>query len=171
MPLFKSHPAEPDPVITAIVPPARKGTIFSRHRSSSPPPGPAPAQQTHRGFFSRRRSSDDSSLGASSGGDRLARGGSMRSGGGSGFFARARNFDVHKDPTIIAAREKVIIAEKAEAEADRALSQARAMVREAKDHVRFLEREAAEEHKRAKAKQAVANDVSRSAAGLGRHGN
>jgi len=87
------------------------------------------------------------------------------------FFARNNNFNVHKDPTIIAAREKVTFAEKAEAEADRALAAARNMVREARDHVRFLEKEAAEEQKRARAKQAVANDVSKSARGLGRHGN
>jgi len=41
--------------------------------------------------------------------------------------------------------KKTVTAEKAETEADRALLQARDMVREAKDHVRFLEREAAEE--------------------------
>ncbi|KAJ7661694.1 hypothetical protein B0H17DRAFT_1094264 [Mycena rosella] len=46
----------------------------------------------------------------------------------------------------MAAREKVTTAERAEADADKALLQARAMVREARDHVRFLEREAAEEY-------------------------
>lgn len=46
----------------------------------------------------------------------------------------------------MAAREKLTHAENAEAEADRALFQARAMVREAKDHVRVLEREAAAEY-------------------------
>ncbi|KAF8199897.1 hypothetical protein K438DRAFT_1822750 [Mycena galopus ATCC 62051] len=108
----------------------------------------------------------------------VGRSGSIMSGnnsvrsGGSGFFGRApNNFDVHKDPTVMAAREKLTHAENAEAEADRALFQARAMVREAKDHVRMLEREAAAEAKRAKAKQAVSNDVSKSASGLGRHGN
>ncbi|KAJ7072128.1 hypothetical protein C8F01DRAFT_972932 [Mycena amicta] len=157
MPLFKSHPAQPDPVVTE---PARKGSIFARHRSPSPPPALPP--QTHRGFFGRRRSSEDSSLGS-------ARGGSVRSAG-----SPSRNnhhlASIHKDPTIVAAREKVTIAEKAEVAADHALSAARAMVREAREHVRILEREAAEEHKRARAKQAVANDVSKSAAGLGRHG-
>ncbi|KAF7361694.1 hypothetical protein MVEN_00512900 [Mycena venus] len=164
MPLFKSHP-EPEPVAE---PPARKGSIFSRnHRSASPEPVYNTTNNNHnRGFFSRRRSSDDSSLGQGSG-NSVRSGTSNRAGGG--FFG-GNNFNVHKDPTVLAAREKLSIAEKAEAEADRALLAARAMVREAKDHVRFLEREAAEEHKRAKAKQAVANDVSRSAAGLGRHG-
>ncbi|KAF7315479.1 hypothetical protein MIND_00063100 [Mycena indigotica] len=168
MPLFKSQPAQPEPA-----PAPQKGGLFSRNRSPTPPP-PA-TTNTHRGFFSRRRSSEDSSLdGRSSGSDRfLARGGSVRSGGSGSFFNRNNNHldAVHRDPKIMAAKAKVGLAEKAEVEADRALSAARTMVREAKEHVRILEREAAEEHKRAKAKQAVANDVSRTAASLGRHGN
>ncbi|KAJ6594112.1 hypothetical protein B0H19DRAFT_50166 [Mycena capillaripes] len=164
MPLFKSH-QEPEPVVQ---PPARKGSIFSRnHRDQSPEPVHTTTNH-NRGFFGRRRSSDDSSLGHPSSGN------SVRSGtsGGSFFASRAgNNFNVHKDPTIVAAREKVSIAEKAETEADRALLAARAMVREAKQHVQFLEREAAEEHKRARAKQSVANSVSKTAANLGRHGN
>ncbi|CAK5281615.1 unnamed protein product [Mycena citricolor] len=170
MPLFKSHPAGPDPVVAAAVshPPRKGGGFFSRQRSPTPEPiahQPAPS----RGFFARRRSSEDSSLGGrSSGSDHLARTASLRT---SNSRATGRKpFDVHKDPTIIAAKEKVVTAEKAEAAADAALNQARAMVREAKDHVRFLEREAAEEQKRARAKQAIANDVSKSARGLGRHG-
>ncbi|KAJ6587117.1 hypothetical protein DFH09DRAFT_910173 [Mycena vulgaris] len=173
MPLFKSHPVqEPEPVVEH---PTRKGSIFARNRSISPEP--VPPTTHNRGFFSRRRSSDDSSLGHhSSGSDRINRGNSVRSGtasstrSGGGFFAGRDTFNVHKDPTIVAARGKVTSAEKAEHDADRALLQARAMVREARDHVRILEKEAAEEHKRAKAKQAVANTVSKSASGLGRHG-
>ncbi|KAJ7346850.1 hypothetical protein DFH08DRAFT_961264 [Mycena albidolilacea] len=163
MPLFKSHP-EPEPVAQ---PPARKGSIFARNNRSV---SPEPVQNTNhnRGFFGRRRSSDESSLGHPSSGNSVRSGTSGRAAGG-GLFG-GNNFNVHKDPTVLAAREKLGIAEKAEAAADAALLQARAMVKEAKEHVRFLEREAAEEHKRAKAKQAVANDVSRSAAGLGRHG-
>ncbi|KAJ6594397.1 hypothetical protein B0H19DRAFT_919481 [Mycena capillaripes] len=172
MPLFKSHPApapEPAPVADTQT---RKGTIFSRRRSVSPEPAPVNNNtSSRRGLFGGGRGSLDSN-----GNNNLDRSGSMMSGtnsvrsnGGGGFF-RSGNFDVHKDPTIMAAREKVTHAENAEAEADRALLQARAMVREAKDHVRFLEREAAEEAKRAKAKQAVSNDVSKSASGLGRHG-
>lgn len=147
MPLFKSHPVnESEPVVES---PARKGSMFARNRSVTPEP--VHTTNHNRGFFSRRRSSDESSLGHhSSGSDRINRGNSVRSGtsstAGSGFFGGRNNtFNVHKDPTIMAAREKVMTAEKAETEADRALLQARAMVREAKDHVRFLEREAAEE--------------------------
>ncbi|KAJ6508116.1 hypothetical protein DFH09DRAFT_1334411 [Mycena vulgaris] len=177
MPLFKSHPApEPEPVVDT---PTRKGSIFARRRSLSPAADPAtdpnhPANaNTRRGFFGRASvdGRDNANLGRN--GSVASGNNSVRSGGsGSGFFGgrMTNNFDVHKDPSIIAAREKVTSAENAEAEADRALLQARAMVREAKDHVRFLEREAAAEAKRAKAKQAVSNDVSKSASGLGRHG-
>ncbi|KAJ7680545.1 hypothetical protein DFH06DRAFT_1163433 [Mycena polygramma] len=139
MPLFKSHP-EPEPVAQ---PPAHKGSMFSRNRRSASPEPVTNNNNHNHGFFGRRRSSDDSSLGHPSSGN------SVRSGTsnvGSGFFgSRGGNFNVHKDPTIIAARQKVTSAEKAEVEADRALASARAMVREAKQHVEFLEREAAEE--------------------------
>ncbi|KAJ7933759.1 hypothetical protein B0H13DRAFT_1591961 [Mycena leptocephala] len=184
MPLFKQHPTpanEPAPMADT---PTRKGSIFSRRRSLEPVnDDPAtnpnhPANTTaRRGFFGGGRGSLDSGANHANGNGNLDRSGSVMSGtnsvrsGGGGFFGRdARNFDLHKDPTILAAREKVTHAENAEAEADRALLQARAMVREAKDHVRVLEREAAMEAKRAQAKQAVSNDVSKSASGLGRHG-
>jgi hypothetical protein len=50
-----------------------------------------------------------------------------------------------EDPTIIAARERVMNAEAAEREADRALASAKVAVREAREHIRRLEKEAAEE--------------------------
>jgi len=178
MPLFKHQQAEPEPVVEQ---PTRKGSIFTRRRSLSPasdPNHPANnAANNRRGFFGGGggRASLDNNNANQNGSVR--RDGSVRSGnnsvrsGGSGFFGRGgQNMDVHHDPTVMAAREKLTHAENAEAEADRALFQARAMVREAKDHIRVLEREAAAESKRAKAKQAVSNDVSKSASGLGRHG-
>ncbi|KAK7005926.1 PALP domain-containing protein [Favolaschia claudopus] len=145
MPLFKHTEPEPAPP-----PPAPKGSIFSR----------------------KGRGSLDSN-GNGNGAAGVNRSGSVASGGSGGFFFSrgTQNFDVHKDPTVLAAREKLKHAENAEAAADRALLQARAMVREAKDHIRVLEREAIEEAKRAKAKQAISNDVSKSASGLGRHGS
>ena len=45
----------------------------------------------------------------------------------------------------MAARQRVVSAEAAEKDADRALSQARVAVREAREGVKRLEREAAEE--------------------------
>ncbi|KAF7357787.1 PALP domain-containing protein [Mycena venus] len=181
MPLFKQHTNEPEPVADQ---PTRKGSMFTRRRSLSPasdPNHPANNNNTatgRRGFFGGGgRSSLDNNANTHNNGN-VGRSGSVMSGnnsvrsGGSGFFGGRgmNNFDIHKDPTVMAAREKLTHAENAEAEADRALFQARAMVREAKDHVRVLEREAAAEAKRAKAKQAVSNDVSKSASGLGRHG-
>jgi hypothetical protein len=50
-----------------------------------------------------------------------------------------------EDASITAARQRVAGAEAAESEADRALLQARAAVNEAREHVKRLEREAAEE--------------------------
>ena len=61
-------------------------------------------------------------------------------GGGGGLFHRNKG-----DPSIVAARERVLSAENAERDADRALLNARASVREAREHVKRLEREAAEE--------------------------
>ena len=57
-----------------------------------------------------------------------------------GLFHRAA-----EDPSIVAARERVLSAETAEREADKALLTARAAVKEAREHVKRLEREAAEE--------------------------
>ena len=51
----------------------------------------------------------------------------------------------NQDPSILAARERVTNAEAAEREADRALAAARTAVKEARDHARRLEHEAAEE--------------------------
>lgn len=56
------------------------------------------------------------------------------------------NNGIGRDPTILNAREKVTNAEAAEADADRALLQAREMVKEAREHVKILEREAIEEY-------------------------
>ena len=51
----------------------------------------------------------------------------------------------HEDPSIGAARERVMLAETAERDADRALVAAKAAVRDARGEVKRLEHEAAEE--------------------------
>lgn len=61
---------------------------------------------------------------------------------GGGLFNRDRN----EDRSILTAREMVGSAEAAEKEADRALHQARLAVKEARNHVKTLEREAEEEY-------------------------
>ena len=86
-------------------------------------------------MFSHNRSDervDHDVNGVSRSSTRLSKGGSIFS----------RN---HEDPSIVAARERVMAAEVAEREADRALLQAKTASREAKEETRRLEREAAEE--------------------------
>jgi len=75
----------------------------------------------------------------------------------------------NEDASITSARERVQRAEAAERDADRALLQARSAVRDARDHVKRLEREAAEEARLAKLKQKQAQSISRRAKPLGRH--
>lgn len=72
------------------------------------------------------------------------------------------------DPSIIQARERVMQAETAERDADRALESARIRVREARAEVKRLELEAAEEARRAKIKQYHAREVSKRGKQLGR---
>lgn len=50
-----------------------------------------------------------------------------------------------EDPSIQVAREQVLLAEAAEREADKALLASRKAVKEAREHIKHLEREAAEE--------------------------
>lgn len=70
---------------------------------------------------------------------------------GSFFGRRSRLSDdsvssqVHKDSSIVAARQKVTDAQSAEKAADKALNEARHAVKEATQHVRRLEKEIAEE--------------------------
>lgn len=144
--LFSRH-AEPahQPVQPAYEEPPRKHGLFgSRHQS----PGRAPSAAT--------RSTRSSSLSSSP--DRTGR----RSGG-----LLHRNRD-EMDPSIIEARERVMGAEHAEREADRALMAARASTREAREHVRRLELEAKEDARLAKIKQHHAKEVSKRGKQLGR---
>jgi len=73
-----------------------------------------------------------------------------------------------EDPAITAARQRVIDAEAAEGEADRALMAARNAVAEAKAIVRRLEEEAAEEARLARIKQEQAAKLGERAQPLGR---
>ncbi|KAJ3767849.1 hypothetical protein FB446DRAFT_775316 [Lentinula raphanica] len=151
MPLFKQNSREPSP--PAQEEPTRKGTLFGRRQRST---SPARSNNTHH----TRNSSDSDSLG---------RAGSTRSGGLFGGRIGGKGFP-HNDPSIMAARQKVSEAEDSEKAADHALQQARASVKAARDHVKFLEKEAEDDAHRARLKQAEAKVVSRSARGLGRHG-
>lgn len=109
------------------------------------------------GLFRRRRS--ESSV-SSSDYEQPRRTSGLRSGGG--LFKRNT-----EDPSIVAARERVLAAEQAERDADIALQQARTSVREAREHVKRLEMEAAAEAKAAKVKQGQAKNLNKRAKPLG----
>lgn len=149
MPLFKQNSPEPSPPPQGE--PTRKGTLFGRRQRSASPDRSNKSNRT-------RNSSDSDSVG---------RAGSTRSGGLFGGRIGGRGFPhngayltsilclacfsdslrpPNVDPTIMSAREKVSDAEESEKAADRALQQARASVKAAKDHVKFLEKEAEDEY-------------------------
>jgi len=73
-----------------------------------------------------------------------------------------------EDASITAARQRVMSAETAERDADKALMAARKAVAEARAHVRRLEEEAAEEARLARVKQQAAAKISHRAEPLGR---
>jgi hypothetical protein len=67
-------------------------------------------------------------------------GSSIRSSRRHGLLRRAP-----EDPSIQAAHDQVLIAEAAEREADKALLASKRAVKEAREHIKYLSREAAEE--------------------------
>ena len=137
MPLFghknrDAAPVEPTP------------TARGHHRRRSSSLSSSDLEGTRKtGFFGRKRSTsserlrrNESTLHSTG---RLSHNSTRSSGGGL--------FNRHpEDPTIAHARERVLSAENAEREADRALVQARAAVKEAREHIKLLEKEAAEEY-------------------------
>ncbi|KAF2396308.1 hypothetical protein EJ06DRAFT_534042 [Trichodelitschia bisporula] len=129
----------------------------------NPPPVTSTSPQRSRGLFGRRRSSSDYESGTYANGTH-ANGTSPQR---RGLLSRHND----EDPSIMTARERVLGAERAEKEADRALMMARQAVREARDHVKMLEREAAEQARLAKIKQGQAKSISKRAKPLGRHGH
>ncbi|KAF6763134.1 hypothetical protein DFP72DRAFT_1060314 [Ephemerocybe angulata] len=146
MPLFKSNSTR-----RASASPVRDSNTTTNSRSG--------------GLFSR-----DSRSSYDSGSSRSSIGGSGTRNGGGGFLGLGKNKNhLDNDPSIISARQKIADAERAERDADMALRQARQAVDNAKDQVRMLEREAVEDSKRAKAKQAEAKIINKTAKHLGRH--
>jgi hypothetical protein len=129
MGLFSRNSTEVDtrPVVSSrdnVVEPRRSSRLFG---SSSRETVPVTTTSRHSGsgFFN------------SSSRDNVSTSPTRRSGGG--LFHR------HEDASIVAARERVLKAEVAEKQADRALLEAKAMSRSAKHQTKLLEREAAEE--------------------------
>ncbi|CAK7229701.1 hypothetical protein SCUCBS95973_007316 [Sporothrix curviconia] len=170
MPFF-SRSVEPEEEIIPThqeQPEMKRGRLFGSLRRD---PSPAPSAATANTYNTTGRHSTVShNSDLNSVNDSVRTPGSHRSflhrsfghGNGSGS-------DTDLDPSIIAARERVMSAETAEREADRALDIARREVREARDHVKRLELEAKEEARKAKIKQFHAREVSRRAKPLGRH--
>ncbi|KAI0203251.1 hypothetical protein F4808DRAFT_417930 [Astrocystis sublimbata] len=140
---------QPEPV------PERKHGLFgSRHRS----PSPSGTHRTSTSTSSRHSTTyNDAASNPSRHRSVLSR-----------TFGNGNNADM--DPSITHARERVMGAENAEKEADRALEAARLRVREAHEEVRRLEAEAEEDARRAKIKQYHAKEVSKRGKQLGRHG-
>jgi len=75
----------------------------------------------------------------------------------------------HEDASISSARDQIFRAEEAEREADKALYQAKVAVREARERMKVLEKEAAEEARLAKIKQNQAKAIGKRGKALGRH--
>ncbi|CAE6414824.1 unnamed protein product [Rhizoctonia solani] len=151
MPLFGRR-AEPAPP-ASITPPPTTTTSGSSPRRS-------------RSMFARRRSSSSmSSINSDTrDGTQPRRKGLFGMGGN-----RKSDPVLDRDPHVLAAREKLSAAEKAEKEADRALELARRAVLEARDHCKQLEAQAVEEARLAKAKRTEARGLGKQAKGLGRH--
>ncbi|KAF2256529.1 hypothetical protein BU26DRAFT_513343 [Trematosphaeria pertusa] len=129
----------------------------SKETTTSPPPTTTTSTSPparHRSLFNRRRSSSPVTTTTATSPKRH-----------SGFLHKSGS----EDASIIAARERVMSAEAAERDADRALFAARAAVREARDHVKRLEREAAEEARLAKIKQNQAKAIGKRGKMLGRY--
>ncbi|KZZ89368.1 hypothetical protein AAL_07667 [Moelleriella libera RCEF 2490] len=143
--------------------------LFSTRRTTSPERMTAPAVEPDRkhGIFHRNKSPTGTESSTSTH-SRTSSASSGRHKGG--FLHKAIGRDDGVDPGILQARERVMDAEDAEAQADRALEQARLRVREAREHMKRVELEAKEEARRAKIKQAHARDITKRGKGLGRHG-
>ncbi|KAJ9405745.1 hypothetical protein DTO045G8_6578 [Paecilomyces variotii] len=119
-------------------------------------------EQRHGSVFSHRNS------GSSSQSPATASNSTNNGNNGRSLLHRNQN---HEDPSIVAARERVASAEAAERDADKAFAAARQAVRDAREHVKRLEQEAAEEARLAKIKQDQARSISKRAKPLGRHEN
>ena len=123
MPLFSRHseetaPPVPEKTVAEDERPQRHSTLFRRRRSASP----VSTTSTTRSSTSNVNTNTP--------------------------LSPSRRGLLHRqgaDPSIRAAHDRVLNAEAAEKEADKALLHARAMVKEAREHVVRLEREAAEE--------------------------
>jgi hypothetical protein len=154
----KNNTPPPQTITTTTThhPEKRSSGMFGRSKNVSPPP--TSQHQAHHnektgGLFSKRRSNSVSPP-PSATHNTKSHGGLLH-----------RN---NEDPSIANARARVMSAEAAEREADKALVAARASVRQAREEVKRLELEAAEEARLAKIKQGQAASLSKRGKALGR---
>lgn len=164
MPFFsRREPEEEIPPEPQYEEPRKRGLLGSLRRDPSPTP-----TSTTQGTNSTRYST---STFHSASPNRRSTERSSRSGGGLLHKFGGSSSGEQLDPSIVQARERVMGAETAEREADRALDLARREVRDAREEVRRLELEAKEEARRAKIKQYHAKEVSKRGKALGRKFN
>lgn len=141
----------------------RGGLLGSLRRDPSPTPTTSTqATDSTRRTSSTYRTSPTHNDGSSS---IFSRSTSTR---GHGGLLRKFGANEELDPSIIQARERMMSAETAEKEADRALELARREVKDAREEVKRLEIEAKEEARRAKIKAYHAKEVSKRGKALGR---
>ncbi|KAL2063908.1 hypothetical protein VTL71DRAFT_4402 [Oculimacula yallundae] len=158
MPLFSKSPPVTDTRTTHTTTTTSPRTSSSfLHRNSNSTTTTDVAPQRKSSLFSSRRRSPSPPLTTTS------------AGGGMGGGVRGLLHKGSEDASIVAARERVLNAEKREKEADIALGVARTAVREARESVKRLEAEAKEEARLAKIKQSQAKSISKRGHGLGRH--
>lgn len=167
MPFFSSR-REPSPEEVPVEPVHQEEEKPKRHFFSRREASPTPSHRTNNTSVSSvSRSSHGAHEPAAAGPEAGSRNGSVRRSLLHRSFGNG-NSNAEMDPSIVAARERVVAAEAAERDADRALEEARRAVREARDHVKRLEEEAREEARLAKIKQYHAREVSKRAKPLGR---
>ncbi|KAI0125314.1 hypothetical protein BJ170DRAFT_598130 [Xylariales sp. AK1849] len=167
MPLFGRKPEDEVIEEPAPVPDKRHGLFGSRRERSVSPVSTVRSSTT----TSTNQSGTSYHTSQSCHGGGSFRKSTNANSGRRSFLQRSfgHGNNVEMDPSIVQARERVLGAENAEHEADRALEAARIRVREAREEVKKLEVEAAEEAKRAKIKQYHAHEVSKRGKQLGRH--
>ncbi|KAH8730263.1 hypothetical protein GQ44DRAFT_579446, partial [Phaeosphaeriaceae sp. PMI808] len=134
--------------------------LFGSRREVTPPPTTTTTPTRKASLFSRRRSSSPSMHNTHHTTTHHTSTSPRRT---SGMFNRSSN-----DPSIHAATQSLKSAELAEREADRALYAAKHAVKEAREHVHRLEKEAAEEARLAKLKQSEAKALGKKGRALGR---
>ncbi|KUI73233.1 hypothetical protein VM1G_08754 [Cytospora mali] len=162
MPFFsRREPEEEVPPEPQYEEPRKRGLLGSLRRDPSPTPTSSSTQRSN----STRHTT--STYHSASSPNRRSTERSSKSGGLLHRFGGSGNEEL--DPSIVQARERVMGAEAAERDADRALELARREVRDAREEVRRLELEAKEEARRAKIKQYHAKEVSKRGKALGRH--